>query len=456
MIGYHTARLRGCTAGFVASLLLVACAASKEERPLSASGSAQVASGVDYHTHINSLQYSSLNTAPLLPTISLPAELQDLLNVRTSSRPDEPASAFAANAVFLNISGPNWIKGQEAIANFLRLVSPGYRMRPVAYELSRSGGFVAGTITRGEGAEFRHTRNFHLSLTKEGGRLRIASESWSSTPPPMPRAVNASELLTELDAGAITKAVIHSAAFVFGSVLGPAPNEYAEVQRENDWIDAQAGVSGGRLLAFCSFNPLKPYALNELKRCATLPHTRGIKLHFSDSGVDLSQPEHLSQLREVFTQANRLRLHLMVHIARLDEAYEPTRQAQVFLQKLLPLIPDVTVQIAHLGGDTGFTKETELASRVFAAAIAAKDPATRNLYFDIAGVVVNGQSPEDRAAVVGRIRQLGMQRILFGSDRHAPRNEAPGDAWKTFRTLPLTDTEFRQIGSTIMPYWSGR
>ena len=56
-------------------------------------------------------------------------------------------------------------------------------------------------------------------------------------------------------------------------------DEYAKVRAENDWTGAQAALFPERLRAFCSFNPLKQYALDELARCAKDPNLRrGIKL----------------------------------------------------------------------------------------------------------------------------------------------------------------------------------
>ena len=58
--------------------------------------------------------------------------------------------------------------------------------------------------------------------------------------------------------------------------------------------------------AFCSFNPLRPYAIGELTGCHDNPQLRsGLKLHFGNSDVDLDNPEHVAQVRKVFEAANR-------------------------------------------------------------------------------------------------------------------------------------------------------
>ena len=60
-----------------------------------------------------------------------------------------------------------------------------------------------------------------------------------------------------------------------------------------------------RLRGFCGVNPLKDYAVAEIKRCAQMPSMRyGLKLHFGNSDVILDNPEHVAKLREVFRTAN--------------------------------------------------------------------------------------------------------------------------------------------------------
>ena len=48
--------------------------------------------------------------------------------------------------------------------------------------------------------------------------------------------------------------------------------------------------------------------------------------------------------------------------------------------------------------------------------------------------------------VVSRIRQLGLDRILYGSDG------PPRAAWTAFTHLPLTPAEIAAIASNVAPY----
>jgi predicted TIM-barrel fold metal-dependent hydrolase len=60
---------------------------------------------------------------------------------------------------------------------------------------------------------------------------------------------------------------------------------------ENDWTSQQVARFPDRLRGFGGFNPLRDYALRELARCAQDP-----------------------RLRQVFHEANRRRMAIVVHM----------------------------------------------------------------------------------------------------------------------------------------------
>jgi predicted TIM-barrel fold metal-dependent hydrolase len=87
---------------------------------------------------------------------------------------------------------------------------------------------------------------------------------------------------------------------------------------------------------------------------------------------------------------------------------------------------------------------------VFEKAIAEHDPRMKNVYFDMSGI--SGMAEPARAArIAAAIRQLGIQRILFGSDG-AVNGNSPLVTLRNFRKLPLTDHEFRVIEGNVPPY----
>ena len=129
-------------------------------------------------------------------------------------------------------------------------------------------------------------------------------------------------------------------------------------------------------------------------------------------------------------------------------------EAHVFLDQVMPAAPDIPVQIAHLAGaGPGLDAGSKDALAMFAAAISAGDPRTANLYFDVATNVTLQTSAEDGAFIAARLRQIGLRRVLYGSDMAIRGNPVARESWETFRRmLPLTDTEFRIIADNIAPY----
>jgi len=272
-----------------------------------------------------------------------------------------------------------------------------------------------------------------------------------------PEVISARDLVQLLDSAGIQKAVVLSVAYLYGSPRRTVEDEYARVRAENDWTAAQAAEYPGRLVAFCGFNPLKEYALQELERCARTPGlSRGIKLHFGNSDVQLENPDHVARLRRVFQAANEHRMAIVVHLRASISRKRPygPAQARAFLEQLLPAAPEVPVQVAHLAGSGPGYEDPPADSvmSVLAAAVERKDPRTRRLLFDVATVVTADIPDSTAARVVKRIRQVGVDRVLYGSDAATGDNPRPRAGWAAFRRLPLTEAEFQRIAGNIAPY----
>jgi predicted TIM-barrel fold metal-dependent hydrolase len=272
------------------------------------------------------------------------------------------------------------------------------------------------------------------------------------------KPLSANELVPLLDAAGIRKAVLLSTAYMVGSPQRTLENEYARARRENDWTAAQAAQFPGRLIAFCGIAPLKDYALDEIRRCAGLPGLkRGIKLHLGNSDLQLDQPAHVKRLAEVFAQADREGMAILVHMRANFRNKRPygAAEAQAFLDKVLPAAPNVPVQVAHLAG-TGPGFEDPPSREVLATladAAERRHPAMRNVYFDVASIAQNDTTPDAAALLVKRLRQIGLNRVLYGTDSAQGDNLRPREAWAAFRKLPLTEAEFRQVAGNVAPYF---
>lgn len=268
--------------------------------------------------------------------------------------------------------------------------------------------------------------------------------------------ISARNLVALLDSAGIRRALVLSVAYTWGKASrAPVENEYEHVKAENDWTAQQVAQYPDRLRAFCSFNPLKPYAIEELSRCSKDRQLYyGLKLHFGNSDVDLDNPNDVAQVRKVFKAANGYHMPIVVHLhTSIDNQREyGADEARVFLNELLAAAPDVPVQIGHLAGAGGYDAATDSALSVFTDAIARHDSRMKNVWFDTTGVVRPDMSPDDLQRIAARIRQIGVKRVLYGSDAPASPLMYPKAGWAAFQRLPLTKAELRGIANNITPY----
>ena len=272
---------------------------------------------------------------------------------------------------------------------------------------------------------------------------------------PGPKGISAEELIAGMDSAGIRRAAVLSVAYSFGNPHAPAvADEYEKVRAENDWTSQQVARYPRRLVGFCSINPIKDYALKEIARCAQIRNLRtGLKLHFGNSDVDVNDPAQLERLRLVFRAANKNRMALVVHMRANQSQHRPygAKEARVFVEQLLPEVPRIVVQIAHLAGGGGYDQVTEEALGVFVDAIKRGDPRTRNVYFDVSGIAAPGLWEARAQDIAARIREIGLDRMLYGSDAPVLHN-SPGEARARWRQLPLTAGEFDAIEGNVAPY----
>jgi predicted TIM-barrel fold metal-dependent hydrolase len=255
-------------------------------------------------------------------------------------------------------------------------------------------------------------------------------------------------LVRELDAAGIQRAVVLSVGYSFADERKALTDPDRLTREENDWTSTEVTRNAPRLIGFCSANPLRPVALEELERCLTLPGMTGIKLHLGNAGITLRDPAHLARMQEVFALAQRLRAPVLVHMRARGGTNYGAEDAHLFLDKIVPTAPDIEIVIAHLGASgPGYSPQHDEVMAVFAAAAERHDPRMNNLYFDVASNVTDEITPADAALVAQRIRQVGPSRILYGSDLTAPGGTI-GQGWQIFRTkVPLTVAELQQIAN---------
>ena len=399
-----------------------------------------------------------------MKSASLPPVLDSVLQRHRALIGADPASdahkdVYATDARLLNVADIGVIEGSAAIARYwARYKADGFvrYVLPSSYGLRDDSGYIVGIMveTRPDSTTryARRLLNVLINVQKgDDGRWRIVAESGT----PMNRSVNvdtitAASLVAHLDEAGITHGVVAALGYEFAD--GPeTPGERARVQAENDWTVQQVAQFPGRLTVFCGLNPIRTYAVDEMDRCARMPAVRGMKLYIHNR-VDLTKPDDIEKLRHFFRAANERRLPLLVHLS-IDPA-NGALHARTFLEQVVPVAPDIPIQIAHMGSG-GFFRlgAPDDALKVFADAAAAGSPLMKNLYFDVTGSVYGTKPAAAHDTLAQRMRTIGMQRILFGSDLPLYPLEAPGPAWATFRRLmPLTNDELRVIAGNVAPY----
>lgn len=416
---------------------------------------------VDHHQHIVGPR-AVISWLPLSPAPELPPGLNRVVQERNRIMGTKDiGDLYTDTARILDDMSESqpWVYGRANIQRIVGSYAPKTRFIPQSFAVDDSVAYVIGVAVSADIPEGR--MNFMLGLKKDqSGVWRIDTEQSTSVPPtvqpPFAKPLTADQLIQDMDETGIQRAVVLSVAYWFGGPPRPlrvwAGDEYANVRAENDWAAAQVARYPNRLVAFCGVSPLKDYAEKELRRCASELRMKGIKIHFRSSGVNVLNPEHLEKVRQVFQTANELGLAIVVHTNVNPYGRE---QAEIFLKELLPAAPDVVVQIAHLWGGNQFVPS---ALTVFADAVAAGDPRTKNMYFDLTEIepaAAITSNPEKTMQEIARfIRQIGLKRILYGSDAAATSDAPPTSLrWARLRgKIPLTNKELRVVASNVAPY----
>ena len=255
-------------------------------------------------------------------------------------------------------------------------------------------------------------------------------------------------LVRELDAAGIERAVVLSVGYSFADERKKLNDPDRLTREENDWTSAEVTRNAPRLIGFCSANPLREVALEELERCLSLPGMIGIKLHFGNAGVTLRDPAHLARMQQVFALAQRRRAPVLAHMRARGGSNYGAEDAHIFLDKVVASAPDVEIVVAHFGASgPGYPPQNDEVMAAFAAAAERKDGRMGNVYFDVATNVTDEITPADAALVARRIRQVGPARVLYGSDLSPPGGSVRR-GWEIFRSrIPLTPAELRQVAS---------
>jgi predicted TIM-barrel fold metal-dependent hydrolase len=258
------------------------------------------------------------------------------------------------------------------------------------------------------------------------------------------------DLLADMDRAGVKRAFIMSTAYLAQSPMMVPPLQDAQsvVHAANAFTVAQARTHPDRLVAFVGVNPLAPGAVEEIDSWKDEPYASGLKLHLTNSGVDLRDPEQVAKLAGVFRAASRNHMAIMIHMRTRAEDYG-ARDVRIFLDQVLPEARGVPVMIAHSGGWGGLDDNTWAAMTAFADALEARPELATDLHFDMAQVFDDKTSPEDMARLVAIMRRIGVSHFVPGSDW--PFSGAlDGYFNEAMARLPLNEEEATTLRTTSL------
>jgi predicted TIM-barrel fold metal-dependent hydrolase len=267
-----------------------------------------------------------------------------------------------------------------------------------------------------------------------------------------PTLCTADMIISLLDKAGIRNAFVLSNAYGWGmDFMQMGADEYDWVKFENDFTAAEAAQHPHRLKAFFSFNPLKEYAAEELIRCHEKLHMPGLKLHFTNSNVDLTDPTHVEKVRDVLKMCAVRSIPVLIHSRSRNPEFG-VRDVRIFVDEILLKLPTLKVQMAHLGDWGAFMDVTRDVFETFIQAFMENPRLNKNrFWFDISGVVlkkpianiIQPATPEQLTQLANQIRRWGVERMLFGSDYFAFE---PTEYMQTLlEKLPFTKEEFRAM-----------
>lgn len=225
------------------------------------------------------------------------------------------------------------------------------------------------------------------------------------------------DLLDDMDEAGVGTAWIMSTGYLAESPmmvprLADAPTL---VHAANAFTVGAARSHPERLVAFIGVNPLTPTALAEIAAWKDEPFATGLKIHLTNSEVDLRDPDQVFRLAAVFDAAAAAGMTIMIHMRTRAEDYG-ARDVRVFVEQVLPHAGNAPVIIAHAGGWGGLDANTWGAMEGFRQVLAERPELKANLYFDLAQVFDADTPQADLARLVRVMRAIDVDRFVPGSD----------------------------------------
>jgi len=279
---------------------------------------------------------------------------------------------------------------------------------------------------------------------------------WKSLGMPFSQKDSAYTSVTEIARSVRAKRFVAlSMAYLFGSswferIDGIDENEEKWVSAENDYIADCVKGGGGKCIGFFSVNPLKEYAIREIKRCSENRLFSGLKIHCLASDISMDNEVHKKRLLEVFELCEAKRIPVMVHFAGTPDDSFGQRQVNSFWN-IVAAHPKLEIVLAHLGASGGFNANSKMIIQTYNQ-LCKEDQgfAKMHVYFDLSGAIlineVDGIEPtsEDLTKQLAQIMiETGLKKFLPASDYPAFSIE---DAHTSIKDhLPLSKKQLNHV-----------
>lgn len=278
----------------------------------------------------------------------------------------------------------------------------------------------------------------------------LGSDKYFGTPI---KEVSGESIISLLDEANINRAFVLSNSYILGMKGAEGTDEYEDVKKENNYVAIEVSKYPDRLIGFFSVNPLKDYAIKEVDRCYDVLKLSGLKLHFTNSDVDLNKPEHLKKIKKLFSHCAERDIPILLHYKSRSPEYGK-KDAEILINDIISKTPNLKLQIAHLGGWGGFDKSTKEVFSTFIKKYNSNSNLKKNnIFFDLSGIVVTDReympealeitSEKDHKEIVEMLRAWGLDNVVFGSDYQYQTTKGYLEYLEKY--LPLTEEEIENI-----------
>jgi len=226
------------------------------------------------------------------------------------------------------------------------------------------------------------------------------------------------------------KAIVLSSAYIWATVdtvtsSQSSAQQLTDVQYENNFTAEQCNLYPDQLIPFLGVDPLEDYAISEIDRCVDSLGMQGLKLHFANSAVDLSDDVQLEQIKAVMNRSVYHKLPCLIHFGEPghDDDFN-VNQMQIFIDSILTRISGLCISFAHSTGFDCFPDPTSSTFSMLTDADNTNQILQENkIFVDISAVfrgdIIDGACPITAANLENfsnLIENWGVDRVFWGSD----------------------------------------